>query len=75
MRQFVHGLNTTTPEILIKVGESYPDMTIQEKVLNGYIEMLKIDQVSLFLYLLLFYITKIVKYITCSWTKMSILKI
>lgn len=47
LRQFVHGLNTTTPEILIKIGESYPDMTIQEKVLNGYIEMLKIDQVSL----------------------------
>jgi hypothetical protein len=40
-------LNTTTPETLIKVGESYPDMIIQEKVLNGYIEMLKIDQVRL----------------------------
>ncbi|VVC37313.1 Hypothetical protein CINCED_3A019391 [Cinara cedri] len=46
LRQFVHGLNTTTPETLIKVGESYPDMTIQEKVLNGYIEMLKIDQLD-----------------------------
>ncbi|KAL4149675.1 hypothetical protein QTP88_003563 [Uroleucon formosanum] len=46
LRQFVHGMNTTTPEILIKIGESYPDMTIQEKVLNGYIEMLKIDQLD-----------------------------
>lgn len=60
MRQFVHGLNTTNPETLIKIGESYPDMTIQEKVLNGYIEMLKIDQVSLCLKSLLeLYITKI----------------
>jgi len=41
-------MNTTTPETLIKIGESYPDMTIQEKVLNGYIEMLKIDQVILY---------------------------
>lgn len=48
LRQFVHGMNTTTPETLIKIGESYPDMTIQEKVLNGYIEMLKIDQVILY---------------------------
>ncbi|XP_050429096.1 dynactin subunit 1 isoform X2 [Adelges cooleyi] len=46
LRQFIHGLNTTTPETLIKVGESYPDMVIQEKVLNGYIEMLKIDQLD-----------------------------
>ncbi|XP_060880409.1 dynactin subunit 1 isoform X3 [Metopolophium dirhodum] len=46
LRQFVHGMNTTTPETLIKIGESYPDMTIQEKVLNGYIEMLKIDQLD-----------------------------
>ncbi|XP_050534723.1 dynactin subunit 1 isoform X2 [Daktulosphaira vitifoliae] len=46
LRQFIYGLNTTSPETLIKVGESFPDMMIQEKVLNGYIEMLKIDQLD-----------------------------
>lgn len=45
LRQFSYGLNTCSPEVLLKVGASFPEMSQQEKILDAYIEMLKTDQV------------------------------
>lgn len=45
LRQFHDGLNSCSPETLLKVGNSYPDMMQQEKALDGYIELHKRDQV------------------------------
>ncbi|XP_065221310.1 dynactin subunit 1-like isoform X2 [Planococcus citri] len=46
LRQFTYGLNTCTPETLMKAGSSYPEMSQQEKILDGYIELLKTDQLD-----------------------------
>ncbi|XP_014258931.1 dynactin subunit 1 isoform X2 [Cimex lectularius] len=46
LHQFVHSLNTCKPEMLLKVGASYPNMAQQEKALDSYIEMLKREQVD-----------------------------
>lgn len=48
LRQFHDGLNSCSPETLLKVGNSYPDMMQQEKALDGYIELHKRDQVFCF---------------------------
>ncbi|XP_039275802.1 dynactin subunit 1 [Nilaparvata lugens] len=45
LRQFIFGLNTCSPETLLKVGGALPDMMQQEKVVDSYIEMMKRDQV------------------------------
>lgn len=42
----MYGLNTCSPETLLKVGAAYPEMSMQEKALDSYIELLKLDQVS-----------------------------
>ncbi|XP_075211237.1 dynactin subunit 1 isoform X2 [Lycorma delicatula] len=46
LRQFLHGLNTCSPETLLKVGTALPDMLQQEKAVDSYIEMLKRDQLD-----------------------------
>lgn len=46
LHQFVHACNICTPEALIKTGKSYPDLAQQEKVLDGYIDLLKRDQLD-----------------------------
>jgi len=46
LRQFVHGLNTCSPETLLKAGASYSDIQQKENVLDTYIDMLKKDQLD-----------------------------
>ncbi|XP_039301588.1 dynactin subunit 1-like, partial [Nilaparvata lugens] len=46
LRSFYFGLNTCSPETLLKVGGALPDMMQQEKVVDSYIEMMKRDQLD-----------------------------
>uniref|UniRef100_A0A1B6KU69 Dynactin subunit 1 n=1 Tax=Graphocephala atropunctata TaxID=36148 RepID=A0A1B6KU69_9HEMI len=46
LRQFHDGLNSCSPETLLKVGASYPDMAQQERALDGYIDLHKRDQLD-----------------------------
>lgn len=46
LRQFMYGLNTCSPETLLKVGAAHPEMAQQEKALDSYIELLKLDQLD-----------------------------
>lgn len=46
MHQFLYGLNNCTPEILLKAGESLPEMLAQEKVIDGVVELLKANQLD-----------------------------
>ncbi|XP_025834813.1 dynactin subunit 1 [Agrilus planipennis] len=46
LHQYLHSLNTCTPESLLKVGSSYPEMAAQEKVVDGFVELVKRDQLD-----------------------------
>lgn len=46
LRQYASSLNLCTPEVLLKAGQSYPEMAANDRILDGFIEMLKTDQVK-----------------------------
>lgn len=46
MHQFVYGLNTCSEELLLKAGQSLPEMQAQEKVIDGIVELLKANQLD-----------------------------
>lgn len=46
MHQFVYGLNSCSPDMLLKAGQSYPEMQAQEKVIDGIVELLKANQLD-----------------------------
>lgn len=46
IHQFLFGLNTCTPDTLLKAGESLPEMLAQEKVIDGVVELLKANQLD-----------------------------
>lgn len=46
MHQFLYGLNTCTPDTLLKAGASIPEMLAQEKIIDGVVEMLKANQLD-----------------------------
>lgn len=46
MHQFLYGLNTCTPELLLKAGQSLLEMQAQEKVIDGIVELLKANQLD-----------------------------
>lgn len=46
MHQFLYGLNVCTPELLLKAGQSLPEMQAQEKVIDGIVELLKANQLD-----------------------------
>lgn len=46
MHQFAYGLNSCTPELLLKAGQSLPEMQAQEKVIDGIVELLKANQLD-----------------------------
>lgn len=46
MHQFLYGLNACTPELLLKTGQSLPEMQAQEKVIDGIVELLKANQLD-----------------------------
>ncbi|PSN47807.1 Dynactin subunit 1 [Blattella germanica] len=44
--QFLFGLNTCSPDALLKVGSAYPDMAVQEKAVDMFVELLRKDQLD-----------------------------
>ncbi|CAH1099765.1 unnamed protein product [Psylliodes chrysocephalus] len=46
LHQYYHVLNTCKPDVLLKVGATYPEMAGQEKVIDDVIELLKKDQLD-----------------------------
>lgn len=46
MNQYSYALSTCKPETLLKVGATYPEMLAQEKVIDGFIELVKRDQLD-----------------------------
>uniref|UniRef100_A0A8D8XG27 Dynactin subunit 1 n=1 Tax=Cacopsylla melanoneura TaxID=428564 RepID=A0A8D8XG27_9HEMI len=46
LRQYASSLNLCTPEVLLKAGQSYPEMAANDRTLDGFIEMLKTDQLD-----------------------------
>jgi dynactin 1 len=45
LHQFLHGLNSCSPDTLLKVGSAYPEMAVQEKAVDMFVELLRKDQV------------------------------
>ncbi|XP_074029594.1 dynactin subunit 1 isoform X2 [Leptinotarsa decemlineata] len=46
LRQYFYALNNCKPEVLLKVGSAYPEMAGQEKIIDGYVELIKRDQLD-----------------------------
>lgn len=46
MHQFVYGLNSCSPDLLLKAGQSLLEMQAQEKVVDGIVELLKANQLD-----------------------------
>jgi dynactin 1 len=46
MHQFLYGLSSCTPEVLLKIGASLPEMIAQEKIIDGIVELLKLNQLD-----------------------------
>lgn len=46
MHQFLYALNTCSTELLLKAGQSLLEMQAQEKVVDGIIELLKVNQLD-----------------------------
>ncbi|KAI5712579.1 hypothetical protein M8J75_009598 [Diaphorina citri] len=46
LRQYASSFNLCTPEVLLKAGQSYPEMAANDWTLDGFIEMLKTDQLD-----------------------------
>lgn len=46
LQQYYYSLNTCKPEALLKVGATYPEMTAQEKVIDGFVDLVKKNQLD-----------------------------
>ncbi|KAL3270021.1 hypothetical protein HHI36_009077 [Cryptolaemus montrouzieri] len=46
LHQYNHCLNMCKPDALLKVGATYPEIAAQEKIIDGYIELVKRDQLD-----------------------------
>jgi dynactin 1 len=46
MHQFLYGLSACTPETLLKIGASIPEMVAQEKTIDFVVELLKVNQMD-----------------------------
>nr|CAD7194602.1 unnamed protein product [Timema douglasi] len=46
LHQFLFGLNSCSPEGLLKVGANFPEMAIQEKAVDVFVELLRKDQLD-----------------------------
>ncbi|KAK9873195.1 hypothetical protein WA026_021428 [Henosepilachna vigintioctopunctata] len=46
LHQYSYCLNICKPDVLLKVGAIYPEMAAQEKVIDGYVELVKRDQLD-----------------------------
>lgn len=46
MHQFLYGLGACTPETLLRIGASLPEMIAQEKIVDGFVELLKTNELD-----------------------------
>ena len=46
MHQFMFGLSVCTPDVLLKIGASLPEMIAQEKIVDGIVGLLKTNQMD-----------------------------
>lgn len=46
MHQFLYGLSSCSPDVLLKIGASLPEMIAQEKTVDGIVELLKSNQLD-----------------------------
>ena len=46
LHQYNHALNTCSPEVFLKIGTLFPEMSAHEKSVDFYIELLRKDQVG-----------------------------
>lgn len=46
MHQFLFGLSTCSPDCLLKIGSSLPEMIAQEKMVDTIVELLKLNQLD-----------------------------
>nr|XP_015838702.1 PREDICTED: dynactin subunit 1 isoform X2 [Tribolium castaneum] len=46
LHQYYYALNTCKTEALLKVGATYPEMASYEKIIDGFIELVKRDQLD-----------------------------
>ncbi|XP_044753810.1 dynactin subunit 1 isoform X2 [Coccinella septempunctata] len=46
LHQYYYCLNICKPEVLLKIGGSFPEIAVQEKVVDGYVELVKRDQLD-----------------------------
>lgn len=46
LHQYLHTLNVCKPEALLKVGAVYSEMAAQEKIIDGFIELIKRGQLD-----------------------------
>lgn len=46
LHQFIHGLDSCNAETLLKAGSKYPEVAVQEKIIDSYLESVKKDQLD-----------------------------
>lgn len=46
LHQYLHTLNNCKPDALLKVGATYSEMAAQEKIIDGFIELIKRGQLD-----------------------------
>lgn len=46
MHQFLFGLSTCSPDALLRIGSSMPEMIAQEKIVDAIVELLKLNQLD-----------------------------
>ncbi|KAF7279198.1 hypothetical protein GWI33_007604 [Rhynchophorus ferrugineus] len=46
LHQYYFSLNSCSPEILLKVGATYPEMAAQEKIVDGFVDLVKRNQLD-----------------------------
>lgn len=46
MHQFLFGLGSCSPDVLLKIGASMPEMIAQEKIVDSIVELLKLNQLD-----------------------------
>lgn len=46
LHQYYYSLNICRPEVLLKIGGSFVEIAAQEKIVDGYVELVKRDQLD-----------------------------
>ncbi|XP_030761561.1 dynactin subunit 1 isoform X2 [Sitophilus oryzae] len=46
LHQYYYSLNSCKPEVLLKVGATFPEMSAQEKIVDGFVDLIKRDQLD-----------------------------